>query len=60
MIVFFFFMLFLSVMRIDMYQFCCSCNAKLCFMKAFSFVKINCTSVIGRKAKGIKMIINPM
>ena len=45
----FLFMLFLFVMRIDMYQFCCSCNTKLYFVKAFSFVKINCTSVIGRK-----------
>ena len=43
-----------------MYQFSCSCNAKLYFVKAFSFVKIDCTSEIGRKAKGIKMIINPM
>ena len=31
---------FLFVRRIDVYQFSCSCNAKLYFVKAFSFVKI--------------------
>ena len=48
-------MLFLFLMRIDIYHFSCSRNAKLYFVKVFSFVKINCTSVIGRKAKGMKI-----
>ena len=44
-------MSFLFIMRIDIYHFSCSRNAKLYFVKVFSFVKINCTSVIGKEGK---------
>ena len=35
------------------------CNGKSHFVKALFFVKISCTSVVGRKAKGIQTINKP-